>query len=79
MPSGRGSSSSSSVLAEGIRAGTAPMAIVLLEPDPILALGAIVARELYGRTIPVVVTLEVVPNRRAVTVRADARGARLVR
>jgi predicted aconitase with swiveling domain len=59
MPSGRGSSSSSSVLAEAIRAGTAPVAIVLLEPDPILALGAIVARELYGRTIPVVVMEEI--------------------
>ena len=81
MPSGRGSSSSSSVLAEAIRAGTAPVAIVLLEPDPILALGAIVARELYGRTIPVVV----VPPDAAfgtgelVTVRADAQGARLER
>ena len=56
MPSGRGSSSSSSVLAEAIRAGTAPTAIVLGEADPILALGAIVARELYGLTIPVVVS-----------------------
>ena len=56
MPSGRGSSSSSSVLAEAIRAGTAPAAIVLGEADPILALGAIVARELFGTTIPVVVT-----------------------
>ena len=55
MPSGRGSSSSSSVLAECVRAGTAPAAIVLAEPDPILALGAIVGRELYGRAIPIVV------------------------
>jgi predicted aconitase with swiveling domain len=55
MPSGRGSSSSSSVLAEAIRAGTAPAAIVLREPDPIVALGAIVARELYGTRVPVVV------------------------
>lgn len=54
MPGGRGSSSSSSVLAEAIRAGTAPAAIVLLEPDPIVALGAIVARELYARAVPVV-------------------------
>ena len=81
MPSGRGSSSSSSVLAEAIRAGTAPVAIVLLEPDPILALGAIVARELYGRTIPVVV---VAPDAafqtdELVTVRAEAQGARLER
>lgn len=54
MPSGRGSSSSSSVLAEAIRAGTAPAGIVLREPDGIVALGAIVARELYGTVVPVV-------------------------
>src|SRR5881392_3980615 len=54
MPSGRGSSSSSSVLAEAVRLGTAPAAIVLAEPDQIVALGAIVAQELYGRTLPVV-------------------------
>jgi predicted aconitase with swiveling domain len=54
MPSGRGSSSSSSVLAESIRLGTAPAAIVLGETDPIVALGAIVARELYGVGVPVV-------------------------
>jgi uncharacterized protein len=55
MPSGRGSSSSSSVLAEAIRAGTAPAGIVLAEPDGIVVLGALVARELYGTTIPIVV------------------------
>jgi predicted aconitase with swiveling domain len=54
MPSGRGSSSSSYVLAEAIRAGTAPAAIVLREPDRIVAPGAIVARELYGTRVPVV-------------------------
>ena len=43
MPSGRGSSSSSYVLAEAIRAGTAPVAVVLGEADAIVALGAIVA------------------------------------
>jgi predicted aconitase with swiveling domain len=54
LPGGRGSSSSSSVLAEMIRAGTAPAAIVMLDPDPVLALGAVVAAELYGRSMPVV-------------------------
>lgn len=54
MPGGKGSSSSSSVLAEAVRAGTSPVAFVLSEPDPILALGSIVAAELYGRAIPVV-------------------------
>lgn len=78
MPSGRGSSSSSSVLAEAIRVDTAPAAIVLLEPDPILALGAIVARELYGRTIPVVVAPEAaVRSGETVTVRAKTNSARI--
>lgn len=78
MPSGRGSSSSSTVLAESIRAGTAPVAIVLFEPDPILALGAIVARELYGRTIPVVVAPEAaLRTGDLVTVRADVDVARV--
>ena len=55
MPSGRGSSSSASVLAEAVRAGTAPAAIVLAEPDLIIAIGAAVAEELYGRRVPIVV------------------------
>jgi predicted aconitase with swiveling domain len=54
MPSGRGSSSSSSVLAEAIRRGRAPAAFVLARPDPILAVGAMVAAELYGRSCPVI-------------------------
>lgn len=54
MPSGRGSSSSSSVLAEAIRARTAPAGVILLELDPIVALGSIVARELYGIACPIV-------------------------
>jgi predicted aconitase with swiveling domain len=71
MPSGRGSSSSSTVLAESIRAGTGPVAIVLAEPDPILALGSIVAAELYGTRVPVVV----VDGR---TLRSISEGTRLV-
>lgn len=55
MPSGRGSSSSASVLAEAARAGTAPAAILLAEPDLILTIGAIVAEELYGVQVPVLV------------------------
>ncbi|MGH2530309.1 MAG: aconitase X swivel domain-containing protein [Actinomycetota bacterium] len=75
MPSGRGSSSSPSVLAEAILAGTAPAAIVMREADPIVALGAIVARELYGSTIPVIVvdeeTYGSLRTGLTVTVRAD--------
>jgi uncharacterized protein len=78
MPSGRGSSSSSSVLAEAIRAGTAPIAIVLFEPDPILALGAIVARELYGRTIPIVASPKPgIRSGEVVTVHAEADSVRI--
>ena len=55
VASGRGSSSSASVLAEAVRAGTAPAAIVLAEPDLILAIGSTVAEELYGRAVPIVV------------------------
>lgn len=53
MDSVRGSSSSSSVLAEAARAGFAPAAILLGETDLILAVGAAVAEELYGIRVPV--------------------------
>ena len=55
MPSGRGSSSSSSILAEALRLGTAPAGLVLAEMDPIIAVGEIVARKLYGKSLPIVV------------------------
>ena len=62
MPSGRGSSSSSSVLAESIRLGTAPLAILLADPDEILVLGALVAEYLYQRTCPIVVLPDGTPD-----------------
>jgi hypothetical protein len=55
MPGGRGSSSSSAVLAEALRLGTAPAGIVLGVVDPILTVGALVAHALYGVRCPVVV------------------------
>lgn len=55
LPYSRGSSTGSGLLLEGIRLGTAPLAMILLKPDAILALGAIVARELYEKTMPLVV------------------------
>lgn len=55
MPGGRGSSSSSSILAESLRRGTGPLAIVLAVPDPILTVGALVAASLYGIPCPIVV------------------------
>ena len=55
MPSGRGSSSSATVLAEAIRLGTGPAGIILGEADQIVAIGALVAAELYGIAVPVLV------------------------
>jgi predicted aconitase with swiveling domain len=58
FPQGRGSSTSSATLAETIRKGVAPAAIINLKVDPILALGSIVADELYHQSIPIVVLKE---------------------
>jgi len=46
------------VLAEAIRNGTGPAAIVMCERDLIVGLGCIVASELYGLDVPVVVVCE---------------------
>lgn len=53
FPGSRGSSSGSGVLLEAIRNRTAPAALLTLEPDHILSLAALLAQELYGRTVPV--------------------------
>jgi predicted aconitase with swiveling domain len=63
LPAGRGSSSSSSVLAEALRLGTGPHALLLAEPDGILLVGALVARMLYGSSCPVLL-LEADDHRR---------------
>ena len=55
FPQGKGSSTSSATLLESIKTGVAPAAIINLKVDPILALGSIVADELYHQTIPIVV------------------------
>ncbi|MFP3558705.1 DUF126 domain-containing protein [Paraburkholderia sp. SIMBA_049] len=54
MAHAKGSSSSSSVLAEAIRNGTGPAGIILMERDLIISIGAIVAAELYNLAVPVV-------------------------
>lgn len=55
MPGARGSSSSSSVMAELVRGGHAPAAILMGTADPILVVGALVAQELYQVLVPIVV------------------------
>ncbi len=58
MPFGRGSSSGSSVIAEGIRSGSGPAGIIMMEADEIIALGAIAADEIYGKAMPLIVVEE---------------------
>jgi predicted aconitase with swiveling domain len=53
MPGGRGSSSGSATLAEALRLGKGPAAILMLERDSIVVVGAMVAAELYGLACPV--------------------------
>ena len=62
LPHGRGSSSSSSVLAEMLRIGTGPAGMILEEPDSILVIGALVASRLYGTRCPIVVTTGTPPD-----------------
>src|SRR5687768_9532462 len=57
LPGTIGSSSASAVLLELVRSGNAPAALVLHEPDAILLLGLIVAKEMGWHT-PVAVKLD---------------------
>ena len=58
MRAARGSSSASGALVEAVRAGTGPAAIILSRPDPILVMGALVAQDLYGRDVPILVVAD---------------------
>lgn len=78
MPHGKGSSSASSVLAECLRLGTGPVAIVLDHGDEILLAGALVAGELYDRACPIVVVLSIVEFESGRRYRVDADGVRAV-
>lgn len=79
MTAAKGSSSSTSVLAEHLRAGVAPAAVLLAHRDPIIVLAAIVARELYGVAMPVVVLDEAawhaLPESGQTTITAATDGA----
>ena len=54
IPFSRGSSTTSAVLLEAIRAGTAPVGIITTDVDTFFALGSIVADEMYAKPIPVI-------------------------
>jgi len=55
VPGTRGSSTTTAVLLEAVRAGTAPAAIVADRADPFVSLASIVAEELYGQRLPLFV------------------------
>jgi predicted aconitase/predicted aconitase with swiveling domain len=55
VPFTRGSSTTTAVLLEAVRADTAPAAILTTQVDSFFALASIVANELYGKKIPLVV------------------------
>ena len=53
-PYGRGSSSTSSILAEALRRGTAPAAIVNVTVEHIIVVAALVAHKLFGTSLPII-------------------------
>ena len=54
VPFSKGSSTTTAVLLEAVRAGTAPAAILTTGVDPFFALASIAAGEMYGKSFPVV-------------------------
>ncbi len=60
VPFTRGSSTTTAVLLEAIRKGTAPAAIITTNIDAFLVLASIVADEMYSSPIPIVAVEEAV-------------------
>jgi predicted aconitase with swiveling domain len=58
VPFTRGSSTTTAVLLEAIRAGTAPVAILTTDTDFFFALASVVADELYRSPLPLVALTE---------------------
>ena len=54
VPFSKGSSTTTAVLLEAVRAGTAPAAIMTTGVDPFFALASIVAELMYGKPFPVI-------------------------
>lgn len=55
LPGSRGSAGTPAGVAEAIRRGAGPLAILLSTPDVNITIGAMVAERLYGNAVPVVV------------------------
>lgn len=54
VPFSKGSSTTTAVLLEAVRAGTAPAALVTTGADSFFALASIVAGVMYGKSFPVI-------------------------
>ncbi len=55
LPATRGGPASTGVLLECLRRGTAPAAMLLGEDEPAVVISCLVGRELYDKSMPVVV------------------------
>ena len=75
VPFSRGSSTTTAVLLEAVRAKTGPAALVTTGVDSFFALGAVVAKEMYGVTLPVVAISPEQANELATGDRVTAGGA----
>ena len=58
LPYARGSSTTTAVLLEALRAGTAPAAILTTGVETFFALAAVVAGEMFRQTLPVIAIRE---------------------
>ena len=77
IPGGRGSCSASGVILELLLNGKGPAAMVIERADDILTLGVVIAEEVFGKSIPVVI-LDPKDFRRVTAARhARVKGARI--
>lgn len=54
LPFTRGSSTTTAIFLEAVRAGVAPAGLVMDRPDVFLTLASVVAEEMYGQVVPIV-------------------------
>ncbi len=54
LPFTRGSSTTTAIFLEAVRAGVAPAGLVMDRPDVFLTLASIVAEEMYGQVVPII-------------------------
>lgn len=73
MPGSRGSAGTPAGVAEAIRRGCGPTAIILARRDVNIAIGAMVAARLYGVAVPVIAVDAALPAGGMAEIAADGR------